>query len=60
MTEGIAHHGDAPPVERLNFFFELGVARQRAMDRRFNIFDFNVQVPGRPVAAVVARCGNIG
>src|SRR5262245_14485655 len=30
------------------------------MDHCFNIFDLNVQVHRRPVAAVVARCSNIG
>src|SRR5262249_3294829 len=60
VTEGIAHHGDAPPREGLNFSFELGAARQGALNRRFNIFDLKIHVHRRPVAAVVARCSNIG
>jgi hypothetical protein len=54
VTEGIAHHSDAPPSERLNLAFKAGAGRQRALHRGWDIVDLEVQVDGCPVAPIVA------
>jgi hypothetical protein len=59
VTERIAHSGDATPREGLNSIFKLGPGRQRALDRKFNIFDLKVQMHRRPVAAIIAWQRNL-
>jgi hypothetical protein len=59
VTEGIVHHSDATPRERLNVAFKFGPGRQRAVDRSFNILDLKIEVHRRPVAPIIARQRNL-
>src|SRR4029450_3615418 len=59
VAERVAHHSEAPPSEGLNGAFRFGPSRQRASDRKFNIFDLKVQMHRRPVATIIAWQRNL-
>src|SRR4029453_11295983 len=59
VAERVVHFSNVTPRERLNVAFRFGTGRQRALDRRFNIFDLKVQMHRRPVAAIIAWQRNL-